>query len=143
TGVFTLYVEPTSTSGRSSFSCIRTTFCSERDGASASRFSGSSRATAYFTILLSILMPAIVGPSSRRSQLPVVAFLQRVEQIGGGVHLAVVLDLLVALRLDDGAVLERELVGRVLEILLLHEHALERLGVEAERRAPLQALLVG
>ena len=41
------------------------------------------------------------------------------------------------------AVLEREHVGRVLQVLLLHQHALERLRVEAERGAALQALLVG
>ena len=34
--------------------------------------------------------------SADRSELAVVAFLQRIEQVGGGVHLAVVLDLLVA-----------------------------------------------
>src|SRR5690606_13573568 len=103
----------------------------------------SSLTTAYFTIFLSILIRAMCVLRRRRSsEFAVVALFERIEQIGGGVQLAVVLDLLVAARLDDGAVLEREAVGGALQILLLHEHALERLGVEAERGAALQPLLV-
>src|SRR5690606_27732043 len=144
----TLYVAPTRTSGRSSFSCIRMTFasvsCFSGSFAVSSRFS-PSRTTEYLTIFLSILM--VIASRLRRlsgaaSELAVVAFLQRVEQVRGGVHLTVVLDLLVASRLDDRAVLEREAIRRAFQILLLHEHALERLGVEPERRAAFEPLLV-
>src|SRR5690606_41789020 len=47
-------------------------------------------------------------PDTNFLELAVVAFLQRVEQVCGRVHLAVVLDLLIALRLDDAAIVERE-----------------------------------
>ena len=57
-------------------------------------------------------------------------------------HLSVVFDFLITLARDFGPVLEREHVGRVLEVFFLHEHALERFGIEAERGAALQALLV-
>src|SRR5207342_1201438 len=77
------------------------------------------------------------------SELAVVTLFQRIEQVGGGVHLAVVFDLLVALDLDHAAVFEFEAVGGVLEIGFLHQHALERGGVEAEGGAALEALLVG
>src|SRR5579871_584797 len=77
------------------------------------------------------------------SELPVIAFLERVEQVRGRVLLAVVFDFLVAARLDLGAVIHREHVGRVLEVLFLHENALVRLRVEAEGRAALQPLVVG
>jgi len=51
--------------------------------------------------------------SSRRSETAVIAFFQRVIQVGGCVHLAVVLDLLVATELDLGAVLVIEHVVSV------------------------------
>ena len=72
------------------------------------------------------------------SELAVIAFLQRVEQVRRRVQLAVVLDLFVTLDLDLAAVLEREHVGRVLQVFFLDEHALERFRIEAERRAQLQ-----
>src|SRR5580692_2195069 len=53
-----------------------------------------------------------------------------------------VLDLLVATHFDHRAVLERELVERVLQVLFLHQHALKRFRIEAEGGAALQALLV-
>src|ERR1700730_10329794 len=86
--------------------------------------------TRYLTIFLSMRVLLI-------SELPVIAFLQGVKQISGAMLVAVVFDLLVAARTDLGAVLEREHVSRVLQILLLHQHALERLGVEAEGSAAL------
>src|SRR5579883_872868 len=96
-------------------------------GAAGSRVSGFW--TRYFAIFFSILMVM--------SELPVVAFLEGVEEIGGGMHFAVVLDLLVAPHLHLAAVLQREHVGRVLEVVLLDQHALERLRVEAEGGAAL------
>src|SRR5690606_31974493 len=77
------------------------------------------------------------------SELSVVALFQGVEQVGRGVGLAVVLDFLVAAGLDRGPVLELEAVGGVGEVGLLHQHALEGGGVEAEGGAALQPLLVG
>src|SRR5688572_11991963 len=134
-----------SISGRSSFSCIHTTLPPPSLRSLASRdsragFSASAFCTRYLTIFFSNLMRLMVP--SRRSEAAVVAFLQRVEQVGGGMHLAVVLDLLVPAHLDLGAVLHREHVGRVLEVVLLDQHALERLGIEAEGRAALEAALV-
>src|ERR1700704_4864830 len=93
--------------------------------------------TWYLTILRSILMVI-----TSASHAPVVPVLDRIEQIGGGVDLAVVIDLLVATHFDHRAVLERELVERVLQVLFLHQHALERFRIEAERGAALQALLM-
>src|SRR5512139_682313 len=101
--------------------------------------------TRYLTIFLSIFC-ALMSPLRRRrggaSELAVIAFLQRIEQVRCGVHLAVVLDRLVALERHLGAVLEREHVGRVLEVLLLDQYALKRLRVEAEGGAALEPLLV-
>src|SRR5688572_8574471 len=92
--------------------------------------------TRYFAIFFSILMADM-------SELPVVAFFERVVEIRSGVFFTVVLDLFVALRRDLGAVLEREHVGGVLEVIFLLVHALERLRIEAERGAALQVLLMG
>ena len=57
--------------------------------------------------------------------------------------LAVVLDLLVALDLDFRAILQHEPIAGIRQILLLHQHALERLGVEAEGGAALELLFIG
>src|SRR5262245_17044614 len=111
-------------------------------GRSESCFSASGFWTWYLTIFFSILMRLMSFPRAV-SKAAVVAFLERVIQVGGGVDLAVVLDLLVAAHGDDRAVLEDEVVERVLEVGFLHQHALVRLGVEAEGRAALQPLLVG
>src|SRR5687768_7177311 len=108
----------------------------------AAGFSASGFCTRYLTIFFSILMRLMFAFASRRSVAAVVAFLDRVIQVGGGVHLAVVLDLLVAAHLDLGPVLQDEHVDRVLEVVLLDQHALERLGIEAEGGAALEALLV-
>src|ERR1700730_3215024 len=139
TGVLILYVEPISTSGRSSFSCIQITLSWAFKGSlgvlpGASLASGLS--TRYFAIFLSILMCAI-------SKLPVVAFFQGIEEIRGGMHFAVIFDFLIASRLDFRAVLQREHVGGVLEIVLLDQNTLECLRIEAERGAALQALVKG
>src|SRR5580698_4175581 len=126
-----------SISGRSSFSCIQMTlscFASSLGAAAGVSFA-SGFCTRYLAIFFSILMCAM-------SEFPVVAFFQRIVEIRGGMHLAVVFDLLVAPRLDLRAVLQREHVDGVLEIILFHQHALERLRIEAERGAALQSLLV-
>src|SRR5579863_7028895 len=70
-----------------------------------------------------------------------ISLFQAIEQIRGRVHLTVVIDLLVASRPDHRAVLEREPIDGVLEVLLLHQHALERLRVEAEGGAAFESLL--
>src|SRR6476659_5839579 len=95
--------------------------------------------TRYLAIFLSILMVM----NCLRLELAVVAFFQCVVEIGGGVLLAVVFDLFVALHRNFRAVLEREHIGRVLEVVFLHQHALESFRVEAERGAALQILLMG
>src|SRR5262245_24004305 len=110
-------------------------------GRSASCRSASGFCTWYLTIFFSILMRLMVIPPAG-SKAAVIAFLERVIQVGGGVDLAVVFDFLVAPQHDHGAVLEDELVVRVLEVVLLDQHALVRLGIEAEGRAALQAFLV-
>src|SRR5262245_1019692 len=113
-------------------------------GAAAAAAGSTGFCTRYLEIFLSILMAAMaVSCRSWRSELAVITFLQRVEEIRGGVFLAVVFDLLVAFHRDLRAVLEREHVGGVLEVVFLDEHALESFGVEAERGAALQALLMG
>src|SRR5512134_246881 len=169
TGVLILYVEPIRTSGRSSLSCIQMTldpaaasagsrggiadspraaFASTRASA-LSTLSGLSAfspglMTRYLTIFESILRALIVvTPARGASEFAVIPFLEGIEKVGGGVRLSVVLDLLVALERYLAAVLEREDVCRVLQVVLLDENALERLGVETERRAPLESLLVG
>src|SRR5712672_358529 len=139
TGVLILYVEPISTSGRSSFSCIQITLSGAFTGSfgalpGASLLSGLS--TRYLAIFFSILMCAI-------SELPVVAFFQGIEEIRRGVHFAVIFDLLIPARLDFGAVFQREYVGGVLEIVLFDQNTLECLRIEAKRGAALQALFEG
>src|SRR5204863_2024528 len=102
--------------------------------------------TWYLTILRSILMVMVssweLRSAHRASHAPVIPVLDRIKQIRRGVELAVVIDLLIAACLHDRAVLERELIDRVLEVLLLHQHALERFRVEAEGGAALKPLLV-
>src|SRR6202045_2807832 len=95
--------------------------------------------TWYLTILRSILMVIVC---SRRSQAPVIPVPNGVKQICRRVDLAVVIDLLIATHFDHRAVLERELVERVLQVLFLHQHALERFRIEAEGGAALQPLLM-
>src|SRR6185437_460005 len=77
------------------------------------------------------------------SELPVVALFQGIEEIGGTVLLAVVLDFLITAGADLAAILEREYIGRVLQVLLLDQHPLERLRIEAEGRTALQPALMG
>src|SRR5690606_33639249 len=77
------------------------------------------------------------------SELAVVALFQGIVEVGGGVDLAVVFDLLVALGIDDLAVLQREAVRGVLEVLLGYQYALEGFRIGAEGGAPLEALVVG
>src|SRR5207253_4194844 len=100
--------------------------------------------TWYLMILRSILMVMMLGPEIARSvsEAAVVPVANRIKQIRRGVELAVVIDLLIAACLHDRAVLERELIDRVLEVLLFHEYALEGFGIEAESGAALQPLLV-
>src|SRR5213076_2299735 len=101
--------------------------------------------TWYLMILRSILMVIVSSwelRSVHASHAPVVPVLDRIKQIGRGVELAVVIDFLIAACLHDRAVLKRELIDRVLKILLFHEYALERFRVEAESGAALQPLLV-
>src|SRR5690606_6911695 len=90
-----------------------------------------------------ITSPGYMGYEACSLVLGVVPLLQCVEQVGRHVRLALVLDLLVTAGLDDGSILERELVDGVRQVLLLHQHARESGWVEAERRAALQTLLVG
>src|SRR3954454_21780043 len=189
-----------SISGRSSFSCIQTTFASLRGSSfAAAAFAALSSgfSTRYLVIFLSILMDMVVtpatllvayvvaagnwllatgqnpvqapsnsisilftgyrllvcsgqmpvassrSPAASSSELAVVPLFHCVEQIRGAVHFAVVLDLFVAFHFHFGAVFEREHIGRVLQVFLFHQHALERFGVEAERRAAFETLLVG
>src|SRR6478735_1488620 len=136
-----------SISGRCSSSVMRMTLASSFSGSLATSGTTFSSAlpTRYLTIFLSIFM-ALISMLLRRGvglELAVVAFLQRIEEIRGGVLLAVVFDLLVASHFDFRAVLQREYVLGVLEVVFLHQHALEGLGVEPERGAALQPLLVG
>ena len=76
-------------------------------------------------------------------QPAVVTFLQGIKQVRGGVNFTVVFDLFVALELHGGAVIELELVGRVLKVFFLDQHALERLGVKSESGTTLEPLLIG
>src|SRR5690606_25894921 len=59
------------------------------------------------------------GGSKAGSELAVVTLFQGVEQVGGGVGLAVVFDLFVALDLDRAAVVELEAVGGVGQVRVL------------------------
>ena len=77
---------------------------------------------------------------ARGSEFAVVAFFERVEQVGGGVGFAVVFDLFVALGFDHGTVFELEAVAGVFQIRLLDQHALEGGRIEAERGAAFQPL---
>src|SRR3546814_9437647 len=93
------------------------------------------------------LRPALTPALSRRrergqcgsSEFAVIPFLQGVEQVGGGVHLAVVFDLLVARDFHHGAVVELEAVGGVGTVGFLDQHALEGSRVEAAGGAALQS----
>src|SRR4029077_12081213 len=76
------------------------------------------------------------------SEFSVIAFFQGVEQVGGAVLLAVVLDLLIAAHFHLRAILEREHVGGALQVRFLDQHALEGLRIEAERSAALEPLFV-
>src|SRR3546814_15429640 len=79
------------------------------------------------------LRPALTPALSRRrergqcgsSEFAVIPFLQGVEQAGGGVHPAVVSDLLVARDFHHGAVVELEAVGAVGKVGFLDQHALD------------------
>src|SRR6185503_18450801 len=107
---------------------------------STTGFAGASSAfaTAYFTIFLSMMMRAMVSAS----EFSVVALFEGIEQVRGRVCLAVVLDFVVAFGFDGRTVLQRKPIRGVLQVLLFHKHALERFGVETERGAALQSLLV-
>src|SRR6185369_56052 len=110
-----------------------------RSGSTAGLAGASSAfATAYFTIFLSMMMRAMVSAS----EFSVVARLEGIEQVRRGVHFAVVLYFFVAFGFDGCAVLQREPIRGVLQILLFDEHPLKRFWVEAERGAAFQALLV-
>src|SRR5881398_2580583 len=100
--------------------------------------------TWYLMILRSILMVIVSSwelRSAHASQAPVIPVLDRIEQVGRGVDLAVVVDLVVTAGLEHRPVVEREPVDGVLEVLLLHQNALEGFGIEAESGAalPLQS----
>src|SRR3546814_10673031 len=73
------------------------------------------------------------------SEFAVIPFLQGVEQVGGGVHLAVVFDLLVARDFHHGAVVELEAVGGVGKVGFLDQHAMDGSRVEAEGGAALRS----
>ncbi len=97
-----------SISGRSSFSCIRmisalppSDFSRLNSGLCAAEAASADAITAYPTIFFSIFFVLI-------SKLTVVAFFQCIIQIGGGMYLAVVFDLLIASELDLGTIFERE-----------------------------------
>src|SRR5207237_5011565 len=80
--------------------------------------------TWYLMILRSILMVMVssweLRSAHRASHAPVIPVLDRIKQIRRGVELAVVIDLLVAARLDHRAVLERGLLDPDVEVLLVH-----------------------
>src|SRR5690606_36870746 len=80
---------------------------------------------------------------SGASELAVVAFLESLIEVGRGVHLPVVLDLLVTPGLDHAAVFELEAVGGIGQILLLDQYALEGFRVETGGGAAFQSLVVG
>src|SRR5690606_6322983 len=143
---------PISVSGRCRLSCISTTL--GLAGALVSLAAGRSRASSttlkplmrclIFTVIANLSgRAAWAAQASNCSVLAVVAFFQRIEQVGGGVHLAVVLHLFVTLELDHAAVLENELVQGLLQIGLLDQHALESGRVEAEGGATLEPLAPG
>src|SRR5690606_6077291 len=88
-------------------------------------------------------MRIVISKFSQSLKLAVIAFFQGVVEIGGGVGFAVVPDFLIAARFDKTAVGELEAIARILQIRLLHQHALESFRVEAERGAAFQALLPG
>src|SRR5574337_1493917 len=77
------------------------------------------------------------------SELAVVPLLQGIEEVGGRMHLAVVFHLLIAFQFDNTTVLQLEAVEGVFKVGILDQHPLESGRIEAERGAPLQALLVG
>src|SRR5688500_14831872 len=114
---------------------------SSRSRSSCLRFSSRSRSSGFWTLYLTILRSMRMALMA--SELPVVAFFQRVEEVRGGVPLAVVLDLFIAPQRHLAAVVQRERISGVLQILFLHQHALERFRVEAEGGAALQPLVVG
>ena len=58
-------------------------------------------------------------------------------------HLAIVFNFLIALQVNRRTIIERESIGRILEVLLFNQHALERFRIKPERRTTLEALLVG
>src|SRR5690349_17163833 len=103
-----------------------------------------------FGAWFSVSMDMVVFPSDSGFvwtrcwlELAVIAFLQGIEQVGGGVHFAVVFHLLVALQFDNATVFQFEAVEGAFQVGFLHQHALEGGRVEAEGGASLQALLVG
>src|SRR5690606_27135571 len=77
------------------------------------------------------------------SELAVIAFLERVIQVRSGVLFTVVLNLVAALGFHHGAVIQLEAIGGVGQVLFLHQHPLEGLGVEAEGGALLEPLVIG
>src|SRR5207253_7256721 len=97
-------------------------------GAGLSARCSSAFCTWYLIILRSILMVIVSSwelRSAHASQAPVVPVLDRIEQVGRGVDLAVVVDLLVTAGLEHRPVVDRAPVGGGLERLLLRQHARE------------------
>src|ERR1700691_4188326 len=58
-------------------------------------------------------------------------------------HFAVVLDLLIASRLDFRPILQGEDVGGVLQVVLFDQNTLEGFRIEAECRTALETLVIG
>src|SRR3546814_19853217 len=97
------------------------------------------------------LRPALTPALSRRretgqcgsSEFAVIPFLQGVEQVGGGVHLAVAFDLPVARDFTHGAVVELDAVCGVGKGGFMDPHALEGSRREAVGVEAFQSRLVG
>src|SRR5438067_12859793 len=89
--------------------------------------------TWYLMILRSILMVIVSSwelRSAHASQAPVIPVLDRIEQVGRGVDLGVVVDLLVTAGREHRPAVDREPVEGVFAIVLLRQNRLEGLRIE-------------
>src|SRR5690606_39627645 len=87
---------------------------------------GDGRLMAILVIFLSITLVVMAVPL----KFSVVAFFDRVVEIGSGMCLAVVLHLFITLEFHRLPVLQLKHIGGILQILVLDQNALERLGLE-------------
>ena len=76
-------------------------------------------------------------------KLSVIPFLERIEKVGRGMRLPVVLNLFIAFNFDNLTIVQCKTVCGVLQVLVLDKAPLKSFRVEPEGGTTLEALVVG